>query len=188
MVQSPSRYSAVLSCHSLRGTEKSREVWFITLLELLNFSSYLSMWSSAFGVRNLTLTPCNLGSKWNWLQEPKDIVLSTSSPGRYPYQLTRRPWHPPHRHVVRVAATTTLRWGQRCRRCWSSSGSTLCRNMLTLSLSICATKMKLSNFSDGCSFSLWPRLIRLCKNRNISPTRFLGLTYAFCDIFGYILI
>ena len=57
----------------------------------------------------------------------------------------------------------------------------------TLSLSICATKTKLSNFSDGCSFSLWPRLIRLCKKRNVSPTRFLGLTYAFRDIFRYIL-
>ena len=60
--------------------------------------------------------------------------------------------------------------------------------IITLSLSRSATKMKLPNFSDGCFFSFWLRLIRLCKNRNISPARFLGLTYAFRNIFGYILI
>ena len=58
--------------------------------------------------------------------------------------------------------------------------------LVTLSLSISA--MELPNFSDDCFFSLWPRLIRLCKNWNNSPSRFLCLTYAFCDIFCYSLI
>ena len=57
----------------------------------------------------------------------------------------------------------------------------------TMSLSVSATEMKLSNLSDDCSLSLWPRLIRLCKNRNISPNRFLCLTFFSRDIFGHIL-